>query len=314
MNEHRSPTGCGHSDRLGGSQPNLSELNPNYDTTPIRITQRVKRKVLDDDAWIKTELSDLKKQVSEIMVILKATSVSQAENINKLHEDVTTIKTHVNSIGDTIESIKLDQSNTKLRLNELETKTENIEKKIENLETDLNQFRETTTLSTITTATEPSISYEEIVNEVHERHQRSKNIVILGIPEPTSPINRFTYNKVEITKITKSIYPDCPEPNKTFRLGKYKPGINRPIKACYTSENTVKTILRNKSNLQMDTIKIFSDRTPLQKQHFQKLKEELKSRKTEGETNLAIKYIKGVPKITQTTGEKQGKETSKSKN
>ncbi|KAL0880344.1 hypothetical protein ABMA27_002789 [Loxostege sticticalis] len=296
MNVQRSPTGCGSSVRLSGSQPNLSEMNPNLETLS-NITHRNKRKEPDDDAWIRDEFSDIKKQISELMAALQFSTSSQAKNISKLSEDITTIKNHVNNIGSTIENIILDQNNIKTKLNNLDTTTVNIEKKIKLLESDINKFNEGSPLQP---ALQISTNYEDIVNEVNERNVRSKNIVIVGIPEPDVATDRHTYNKNEVLKITKTIYADCPEPLK--------------IILCFSSEEPVKAILRNKSSAKFDPIKIFSDQTPYQRMHMQNLKEELVRRTANGETNLKIKYIKGTPKIITATEEKQGERRLITKN
>lgn len=310
MNVQRSPTGCGSSVRLSGSQPNLSQMNPNYETLS-NITHRNKRKEPDDDAWIRDEFSDIKKQISELMAALQFSTSSQAKNISKLSEDITTIKNHVNNIGSTIENIILDQNNIKMRLNNLDTTTVNIEEKIKLLESDINKFNEGSPLQP---ALQISTNYEDIVNEVNERNVRSKNIVIVGIPEPDVATDRHTYNKNEVLKITKTIYAECPEPLKIIRLGKYKPDRTRSIKVCFSSEEPVKAILRNKSSAKFDPIKIFSDQTPYQRMHMQNLKEELVRRTANGETNLKIKYIKGTPKIITATEEKQGERRLTTKN
>lgn len=47
---------------------------------------------------------------------------------------------------------------------------------------------------------------------------------------------------------------------------------------------------------------------------MQKLKEELDKRKSNGETNLIIKYVRGIPKIIQLSEDKPPENEQKSKN
>lgn len=59
-------------------------------------------------------------------------------------------------------------------------------------------------------------------------------------------------------------------------------------------------ILRSKDNQINPAIKVFSDQTPHQIAKFKNLKDELALRMSNGESNLKIKYIKGMPKIVET--------------
>lgn len=303
MSVKRSPTGCGSGAKPAGSQ-SKSATNPMpiYDTPP-QITQRLKRKEPDDDAWIKSEFSDIKKQISELMAVLKLNSDSHSEKIDRLSEDITTIKNQVKGIGVTIENIILDQNNIKTRLEELDDTTLNIENKIELLESDLHKFK-----------SEQPMNYEEMFNEINQRNIRSKNIVIVGIPEPDTALDRQTYNNKEAEKITNAIYKECPKPIKVFRLGKYRNDRSRPLKVCFETEEPVKNILQNKNSTKLDHIKIYSDQTPQQRKHFQNLKEELKHRITNGESNLIIMYVKGTPKIIAVADETRERTVPASKN
>ncbi|CAK1554901.1 unnamed protein product [Leptosia nina] len=93
-----------------------------------------------------------------------------------------------------------------------------------------------------------SMLCEDILQELQERKQRSNNVFIIGLPEAK---------------------------DKT-----------RPVKVFLTSPAIVKDILRNKPKDKTNSIKIYSDQTPLQANYFKKLKEELKRRKNEGETAM----------------------------
>lgn len=312
MSVQRSPTGCDSNARLGGSQPNLAEMNPTYEIR-TNITQR-KRKDTDDNAWIKAELSDIKKQMSDMMALITASSSFQEEKIEKLSEDVTTIKNQVNDIGTTIANIIIDQNNAKVKIDSLQTTSDNIERKIELLESEINNLKDSSPLSTLTSKSHQN--YEDIVHEVNERSIRSKNIVIIGIPEASMTTDRRTYNNNEVAKIIKKIYDDCPDPLKVIRLGKFKPDRTRAIKVCFASKETATFLLRNKGNVKFDnnSIKIFSDQTPIQRKHLQNLKVELEKRINNGENNLAIKYVKGIPKIIENIEEKQKEKIMVAKN
>lgn len=144
---------------------------------------------------------------------------------------------------------------------------------------------------------------------------RKNNIIVVGLPESKtkSVMERYEEEKMEIMKILKSIYSDCPQPEKIIRLGKFAADRTRAIKVCFASEEITKAILRNKNCLKNDYIKIFSDQTPRQRKHMQNLIRELDKRIADGEPNLIIKYVKGIPKII-TSSEKKAPSVTNTKN
>ncbi|KOB68885.1 Uncharacterized protein OBRU01_17663 [Operophtera brumata] len=168
------------------------------------------------------------------------------------------------------------------------------EKEIETLKSDVEQLK-VAAPSLTTTGT-----VQNIMTEIKEREDRSKNIIIIGIPEPTSENtdDRRQVDKTEVLKITKTVNAECPEPVNIFRLGKYNSDKRRPIKVCFNSQVPVMSILRNRNNMKSDTIKLYSDQTLQQQAYMRNLKEELKQRVNDGDKSLCIKYIKGTPKIT----------------
>lgn len=139
----------------------------------------------------------------------------------------------------------------------------------------------------------------DLITELQERSERSKNIVIIGIPEQYSEKKeeRQMNDRLKIDEVLKLIYPECPKPQKIFRLGKYNAKRSRPLKVCFDSQIIAKTILRNKVNFKEENFRIYSDQTPQQREFLIHIKNELKQRQNAGEDNLIIKYIKGVPKI-----------------
>ncbi|CAB3246280.1 unnamed protein product [Arctia plantaginis] len=294
MSVLRSPTGSGTDVSFGGSQPNLSVVDSG---APPQITFR-KRKLFDDNDPIRAELSEIRKQMSEMMAILTSVKNNQTDNTNKLYEEVTSIKNHINAINNTMEKIAVENNYLKTKLIGLETITENSQKKINLLEADVNKLKTSPPIASAAQGLQPHITYEEMVNELQERKLRSKNIIIHGIVESTIKLaaERQEYDKKETSKITKQIFADCPQSEKTFRLGKYKPGHTRAVKVCFNSSDIPKIILRNKNNHDLANIKIYADQTLIQRKYLQTLIDELHKRNSNGEINLRIKYIKG--KIT----------------
>lgn len=290
----RSPNGGGITNEgLGGSQPNLSDIHSDMN---LRHTHRTKRKFTDDDYLVRTEFFELRKQMSEMMTLLKANNSSQVENINSLRQDVADIKSEVSNISNTIETIITENKNLKEKIKTLTRHTENIEKKVTFLETDVNNLK----CASPVTPAQLSQTCEEIIYEIQNRNTRAKNIIVVGIPEPkaSTAIERQDHDKAEIQKIIKSILGQHQQPEKITRLGKYNSANTRAVKVCFSSEELVKSILRNRNKTGMENIKIYSDQTPKQRKHMMNLKDELQKRTANGERNLTIKFIKGMPKIT----------------
>ncbi|XP_061715574.1 uncharacterized protein LOC133523842 [Cydia pomonella] len=292
----RSPSGGGINDGSGGSQPNLSALATDNDNP--QITFRNKRKLHTDNDQIVNELSDLRKEIAEMMIFMRTTSSTQSENISKLRQDITDIKSQVNTISNNMATMSTEQDKLRTDVQRLVASTEATEERIKLLESDINLLKSSSPGCTNQTPITYE-SYDKLINECQERNIRNKNIVIAGIIESTAEnaAERLEHDTQEVLKITKMVLNDCPDPQQIFRLGKYQPNKNRVIKVCFTSENVAKQLLRNKKNVKLNNIKIYSDQTPYQREVLKKLQQELQQRTENGECNLLIKYEKGVPKI-----------------
>jgi adenylate kinase family enzyme len=85
MSTPRTPPGYGIDNKLGGSQPNLSNTLSESESDFSQVTTRNKRKREDDDTTtIKNELLNLKKQMADMMALLTVSSKTQKENTDKL--------------------------------------------------------------------------------------------------------------------------------------------------------------------------------------------------------------------------------------
>ena len=97
-------------------------------------------------------------------------------------------------------------------------------------------------------------------------------------------------------------------PVSVKRLGKYNPSASiskRPIRIVFPTNVIIPKIFRNakklKSNEQLKDLAISSDKTPFQLKTHKKAKDELHERLRNGETNIVLKYINGLPKIVSTS-------------
>jgi hypothetical protein len=273
---------------LSGSQPNLTLIS---EQDNAQITIRNKRKHSNENEHILSELADLKKQMSELMSALATNNKAQTQRMNQLCESTNDIKNQVTDIRNSMNNIIIEQNNMKAELKQLVATMNATETRLEGLETDVKDLK--------TSSGQPEIhmSYENVIAECRERNLRAKNIIIAGIPEPDPASSDAEHDKREIEKITTAIFSNCPGPKHYFRLGKIQENKQRLTKVCFTSEDTALNILRNQRNVKLNNIKIYSDQTPQQRKVLGNLQTELKQRISNGESNLRIGYVKGVPGI-----------------
>jgi HAMP domain-containing protein len=294
MNLQRTPLGGGFAAGLSGSQPNLT-LSSDLDNA--QITFRNKRKLSNGNDYIVSELGDLKKQMSEMMYVLTTNSNIQTENMNKLCEDVSNIKSQVADIRSSIDSMTAEQNLLKTEVNSLVVSITATDARVGQLEMDMKL------LKTSDSQDLSSITYENLIAECSERFTRAKNIIIAGVPEagPDSP----EHDCQEIAKITKAIFSECPQPERYFRLGQSQENKARLLKVCFATADHAKYLLRNKNKANLSNhIKIYSDQTPCQQEALRNLSKKLEQRISNGEVNLRIGYVKGVPKILETHSKK----------
>ncbi|CAH2093958.1 unnamed protein product [Euphydryas editha] len=282
----RSPT---ESTSRGGSQPDLSKLR--MDETAIsQITYR-KRKQPELEREDLT--SEFVKFRTEIIATLSGFMEKQTLIMNKISDDVSVIKDEIKKLQKATNDLVSEQTKIKSDIADLKVANTETNTKFDNLATDVQNLKETSLMSLMSRNT----TCEDIVTELHEREVRSKNIIIMGIPEAAgNREDRTEADSKEVNKIIKLAFPECPEPIRIHRIGRYKLEKNRAIKVCFPTQETAIKIIRNKSAIK-EHIKIYHDQTLYQQQYMKKLVEELQQRIKNGETNIKIKYIRGAPKI-----------------
>ncbi|KAI8433970.1 hypothetical protein MSG28_012121, partial [Choristoneura fumiferana] len=132
-------------------------------------------------------------------------------------------------------------------ISELKNKCKATDEKVKLLESKIHDLN----TGSISTSCGPST--EELIKEMTERSDRQKNIIIAGIveAEAESLQAKQEKDKCEIAKILRSVLKTdiIPQPWKVVRIGKYKPGLSRPLKVCFESSMMAKEILRNRFHL-----------------------------------------------------------------
>lgn len=298
MNVLRSPTGSDNKNERCASQPNL--LNYGFSFNDSNLSQsinRQKRKQPDQDSEIKEELVEIRNKMDKLLDFMGQFTEAQKLAADKLSQDVASIKDQVNNFKVMADNLIVEQSTIKVELTELKVSTSTTSEKVESLQNEIENLKKRSTesrnnLSNIT---------ENTMIELRERIAREKNLIITGILESKNPDEnkRQSDDTNAINNILKDIYKECPNPIKIFRLGNHKEGRCRPIKICFDSDEIPKIILRKKKSFKLGNTRIFSDKTKQQQTYIQNLNKELEQRVKNGEENLKIKYVKGIPKIVK---------------
>nr|CAH7715802.1 unnamed protein product [Callosobruchus chinensis] len=147
--------------------------------------------------------------------------------------------------------------------------------------------------------------FEEVLHEIEERNSRKCNIILYGVAENKDATRQQqeTQDVAEVTKVPEFLSPDINTNVKPMRLGKFDRSSTRPrlIKLTLNNQQQVQKCLRNANKLSSSTefarIRISADRTPKQVEFYKKVKCELSRRQANGEANLKIKHVRGVPRI-----------------
>lgn len=171
-------------------------------------------------------------------------------------------------------------------------------KSVEQLRQEVVQLREKLT-TTVASESNVNSDASEILEEMAERERRSCNIVLGGVPESESTETAIRQDhdlKIVTEVITGNDMGVQPSDIlKVVRLGK-KGDKSRLLKVIMKSRNSAVKVLKNRSKLSKPFF-AFGDQTPKQRKELLTRREELNTRLADGETDLTIKFVKGVPKI-----------------
>ncbi|KAF5189957.1 hypothetical protein FRX31_020456 [Thalictrum thalictroides] len=140
-------------------------------------------------------------------------------------------------------------------------------------------------------------SYSVMINELQDRQSRDKNVIFFNVPESNNDADDISAVNDVLSKIGASV-----ATSQIVRLGKTGPKP-RPIKIICNAKSDVGLILKSKNKLRnipgLNNVHITADWTSSQRSFYNCLRGQLSTRKNNGETNLYIGYVKGVPTILQ---------------
>lgn len=143
--------------------------------------------------------------------------------------------------------------------------------------------------------------FESVVRETKDRIQRDNNVIVYGVQEKDPETDAKT-----VKTLLKSVKPDITDIHSAniMRLGAATTKKPRPIRVVFTNPFVVRDILKNKSKLasiaNYKEVFLKHDQTAHQRELYAKCRESLYARLSNGEKNLRIKFINGLPSVVAT--------------
>uniref|UniRef100_A0A6P7GB43 Uncharacterized protein LOC114340024 n=1 Tax=Diabrotica virgifera virgifera TaxID=50390 RepID=A0A6P7GB43_DIAVI len=126
-----------------------------------------------------------------------------------------------------------------------------------------------------------SFSVDDVVNELHEREKRSKNILIFNLPELSNTSEDASQVKSILSKAHASINTN---EVKILRFGNVNKNGHRPIKVIFSSASDALHVIKNKQTVSREKkIYFILDQTPNQRKLLDSLRSELSERQNAGE-------------------------------
>lgn len=201
-----------------------------------------------------------------------------------------------NALGDELKS-RLDVLTS--RFDSLSTEIKNIREKVASLDARVLSLE---SHSSITNLSSP---VNEVIQEFSERERCKSNIIAYGIPESTSSnlASKFADDQQTIHSLISKLSIVATANPKVVRLGKFSTSTPRPIKCIFNSPNLAADILSSLRTTNLISLgfppkaKFVRDKTPLERKLLRTCHEELNSRTLNGETDLTITYLNGVPRV-----------------
>lgn len=142
---------------------------------------------------------------------------------------------------------------------------------------------------------------EALLSEIRSREQRSNNLMLFGVPESanSSRQQRIAEDTRRVGDVMRTLELEI-QALKVLRVGKVG-ARPRPLKLVLSSRLDVNECLKNRNKLRGSDFRIASDQTELQRSHLRELRGQLKTRVDNGETDVTIKFVEGVPRIVKST-------------
>lgn len=229
---------------------------------------------------IQVQNSKTEPTLSDIMKSLK----TQDSKLTSIATKISIQENKSDSIINKLENLMYDIANLREENKTLKSELDTLRKRMDSLDA-----------STKVTTVDPDF---ELIHEVQERMEKSKNIIIFGVNEDSDMDMDSPYT---VKRIFNALSVSTPIIHAT-RMGK-KNEKPRPILVNLASKLEVLSILKAKRKLRtIDTLKhifIGTDQTIQQRNQYKDIKRQIDEKKQGGDNSWFIKFIDGVPTAIQ---------------
>lgn len=242
-----------------------------------------------------TDLPAISLETLEIETLINKKNVNVKDAvliISQLYKIITAQNANIQLILAELKSAQED----KLKITHLESEITVLKENIMKLKNSDGQIGHSTTQS----AGKP----DQVLSEIIDRKAREKNILIYKIPESSSSDTniRISHDVAIVKEALEAI--DVQETEfRCFRIGRRNVHNSepRPLKVSFQNQESALLCLRNKRKLLegSSSYRIGADLTVTQRKQIKDLHAELSRRKNNGEENIYIKYVQGVPSIVK---------------
>lgn len=157
-----------------------------------------------------------------------------------------------------------------------------------------------------------------LFSEVRDRLNRENNLIITGLAERGTSES----DEVEVKNVLSSLFENSSDPPPSYvsvtRIGKRRTGNPRPVKVSFSCSASTLQVLKSKNKMDKSkypAVVIRADLTVNQRRYMSELRAELDSRKSRGEDDLTIRYVRGNPTIVRVSSSgssKRGREEDES--
>jgi len=253
-------------------------------TSPLSLTG-TSNKPITRSASSSSQSDDILKAIAKLesshQQLLKLNQQTSAQQTAQFEE----LKSNLGNISTQISDLKAENSNLRAELTALKSKIHLLE-------------------STPSTSS-PQLPLFELIQELSERDKCSSNVIAYGFTESNSstPQGRVADDMKSVSDVFSNLSFNIPTDAKLFRLGKNITNTPRPLKIIFKSKAEAASLLSSisearKSHVNLPPgIKFVRDKSKLERKLLRQLHEELDHRKQNGEINLSINYINGIPQI-----------------
>jgi len=208
---------------------------------------------------------------------------------------------HLASIISSLSDIKTTQSKLIQSFNEQNKTTKNFSIRFDNLSSQIKKLsNDNALLNGNVSQLELKMLYHPrkhhiliyLINEIAYRQSRINNIILFNFPEAIDP-SKIKPDSDRLKLIFNEMKLNI-EPIRFFRLG--NPSTQaRPLKITLTDTENVFNVLRAQSKIrssdEFKELRFSSDHTVKQREQMSILRQELETRRSNGENNIIIKYI-----------------------